>query len=335
MIINKCFLFLTLFLVYTTGLYAEFKRFFYIGKLDNKYQICFDIQIETNKITGKYFYTNQSDFLWIDGKIEKDGQMSITEETNEGKRTGLFKGTISKDFRTMEGFWSSQNNKKKLPFNLSREAEYKQLKHEKYNAYVEYPSFCIDGNKEPAAIDEAIAKLAKRFYDSNVVYIESAIKEFGESDGEETGKYSFSSNCSIRYSDEMIKSIFIIHDSYTGGAHPNYYYTCSSYDNEGTEITLNSIIEMNEKSIKLLDKEITSILRKKEADWVVDESHPSFAEELSKNEIPCVFTPAGIFFYFAPYVAGSYAQGSFVTLITYDKIKSIIKPDSQIKYLIK
>ncbi len=312
---------------------AQFKRFYYAGSIDNKYQIGFDIKIENNTVRGKYFYFSQSNSLWLDGKIDKKGLINISESDNQGNPSGSFNGTISKDYSSVVGFWTSKDKKKKLPFKLFKEAEYKELRHNRYNAAVEYPVFSVNGNRVYAKIDEAIQYQANEYYRANLHNIESARKELD--DPGEIDKYSFESFFNVRFIDEQIISVSVIHEEFTGGAHPNYYFSCFTYDKSGNIITLNSVLDISNSAWNQLDKLITGDLQKKEAAWVVDGSHSSFEKELRENQIPYIFTMNGIEFYFAPYVAGYYAQGSFVAVVPYDKIKNLIKPNCPIKHLIK
>jgi hypothetical protein len=322
-----------IFFITSSFLHADYKRFFYIGKIDGKYEIYLDLKIEKDAVRGKYFYSSQSNFLWLDGKIDKNGKLELSESDQTGNASGSFTGMVSRDYSSIEGFWFSIDKKKKLPFKILKDADYKNIKHKKYNVSVEYPVFNINNKIEFKDIDLAIFKQAKEYYDSNLVNMESTINEVD--DPKESRDLEFGSSLDVRYSDNTIKSLAVTHDEYTGGAHPNYYFTCFTYDKNGSSIHLNSVLQTDDNSIKTIDKLITDDLKKKDAEWVADGSHSSFEKELKDNEIPYLFSSRGIEFYFAPYIAGPYAQGSFIAIVSYTQIKSIIKPAAPIKYLIK
>lgn len=300
---------------------AEIKRYFYTGKINNKYDIGFDISFNQNSIRGKYFYFTQSGFLWLDGSMDKNNNCILVETDNEGNETGSFSIKLSKDLSSIEGFWQNKDKKKKLTVSLQKNCEYKELRHKELGVAVEYPVFSVPGG-EHLIVDDTLFAIAKRYFKTNLENVESVISEIEEKERKEN--VMAESFFEIRNSSHDFKSMIIRHDEYTGGAHPNYYFDCLTLDLKGNRIDIKQVF--NKNAVPVIDKLIIEDLRKKDAAWVTDGSRTTFEKEILNNEIPYLFTTTGIEFYFAPYIAGYYAQGSFSTIVPYSKLKtSMIK----------
>ena len=98
----------------------------YEGKIDGKYEIV--MFLENNEewgINGKYFYKGVDTELIIDGGINSEGVISLSEYNPKGIKTGDFVGKLTNNI--FEGEW--ELNDKKLPFELIKtDQEYEDYK---------------------------------------------------------------------------------------------------------------------------------------------------------------------------------------------------------------
>lgn len=89
----------------------------YKGTINNNIPIQMSIYPLGKEMVGAYFYESQRKELKLKGKAGEK-EILLYEYDEEGKNTGIFKGTM-KTVDKIEGTWISADNKKSYPFTLS------------------------------------------------------------------------------------------------------------------------------------------------------------------------------------------------------------------------
>lgn len=114
----------------------------------------------------------------------------------------------------------------------------------------------------------------------------------------------------------LLNSIY----SYTGGAHPNTFYTSYLYElrpSGVSEIKVDSLFRADSNWLARLTPLILSDLERQEASWVTQGQ----VTELTAVDLS-TFTlgPTGLTFHFAPYAMGPYVQGAFAVTVEYGQL---------------
>ena len=84
------------------------------GQIDGKHDIVMHITSTNGKITGDYFYTVSKTKIKVEGSLNNQGNLSLTESNQFGTKTGLFTGTMMNN--KIEGIWSNTSGDLRLPF---------------------------------------------------------------------------------------------------------------------------------------------------------------------------------------------------------------------------
>lgn len=94
-------------------------RYYYTGTIGKKIAIQMDIQIQGQKVSGWYYYDTIGVPFSLSGTLNE-----IEERDSKNRKTGSFRGTLTPLGKTFDGRWLSPNGKKRLPFKLTKVAEY-------------------------------------------------------------------------------------------------------------------------------------------------------------------------------------------------------------------
>ena len=89
----------------------------YEGQINNKYDFLMKITSKSGNISGKYFYKKYGKNIEINGTIDKNLNVRISEFDANGNQTGLFKGRMLNENK-IEGTWSKPNGSNAMPFSL-------------------------------------------------------------------------------------------------------------------------------------------------------------------------------------------------------------------------
>lgn len=304
------------------------EKYYYIGTIGDDLSIQMELELTGNEIRGTYYYDSKGIPLSLVGEANlKESTITLSEIGDKKKKTGEFKGGYPQVpdglGLTIEGIWKSPDGNTKLPFYLTKVANYdfSLIKKGKYSeAKWSYPLLI----SENQVIQTISTKLRER--------MKPTIDEF-QKDAKEgfmsdviTSTWIFNYDYSIEYySEELISFTGMVY-SYTGGAHGNTYFVSSNYLIEGEEsklLKLSDLFKKDSKYVMTLSELITMDLKKQKAGWVVDGTIKS----LKEDEIgPFALSPRGIQFAFAPYAVGPYSDGSFFVTISYDELQDIIDP---------
>jgi hypothetical protein len=146
---------------------------------------------------------------------------------------------------------------------------------------------------------------------------------------------------SVEYADEDLISVNFINSLYTGGAHPNHYYSTLTYDlKNGKEIKL---AELFKPGVKYLDR----IAEYSIADLSSrnDESGESLglatdmwaegAAPTAENYEAWNITKKVLMITFDPYQVGPYAAGPQTVIVPYAKLKDMARADGALARMAK
>jgi hypothetical protein len=87
------------------------------GFIDKRLEIQMVLYREDSALSGSYVYTKFGSPLSLKGTIDSGQNIILTEFDKNGKRTGMFKGTLTGEGK-LEGNWSDPDGSKTMPFLL-------------------------------------------------------------------------------------------------------------------------------------------------------------------------------------------------------------------------
>ncbi len=138
----------------------------------------------------------------------------------------------------------------------------------------------------------------------------------------------------VMYLDDKILSYSYERYAYMGGAHGNSTRFLSNFDLKNAHtITEKELFTNNYESIlaQLIKEQIVE--DNAEMESVADLNDFDFYEDRIKPNNNFFITPDGLAYVFNPYDIAPYSTGQIGVLITYDKLKSILKQGNPIEYL--
>ncbi len=129
-----------------------------------------------------------------------------------------------------------------------------------------------------------------------------------------------------RFSDTIVSLVFTIGD-YTGGAHPNSWYTTFTFDLEqGQEITLDDLFVEGSNPLAV----ISPIIQQDLLARIGEMTDPTWVEqgtgENPDNYQNFAITPDQLIFFFPPYQVAAYAAGPQEASIPLSQIRAILAP---------
>jgi hypothetical protein len=281
---------------------------------------------ETYTVMGTYFYVSQSATLTLEGTANGEN-IALDEKTLEDKTLGHFTGKITTE--TIKGNWTSADGKRTYPFLLKRVAEYRIVQ-ERLGRHIEvshsYPDFLTTKTEHRTLQNQLRESLIKQ----NQQFFANTRKEMlADRNLLAQMQWASGETASIRYYSPKFISILIYHYEYTGGAHPNHNWSSANFvleEGKARKVSLKEMFKSGVNYTSSLAKLLIADLRRQKAAWVLEGTFK--IESVEKTAAYC-FLPQGIEFHFAPYVAGSYAEGTYRVFIPYSQLKSILDPKSQ------
>lgn len=302
------------------------KRYYYVGSIGGDLPIQMELSLQGTELRGSYYYDNRGIPITLLGEANlEESKIELSEFGDKKKKTGKFAGMFAPVpdglGTTIEGTWSSPDGNTRLPFKLTKVANYdfSTIKQGKYSeAKWSYPLLISD--------NEVIQKVSIKLRDLMKPQIEEYQKDAKEGFMTDaiTNTWLFSYDYSLAYySEELISFIGQVY-SYTGGAHGNTYFMSSNYSigkDDSTLLKLSDLFKKESNYVKILSDLIIKDLKKQKAGWVVNGEITS----LKEDEIgPFALTPRGIKFAFAPYAVGPYSDGAFFVIVSYQDLKEVI-----------
>lgn len=314
---------------------------YYVGKIGDKMPVQMNININSNKIEGFYYYEKTGIPINIRGKAGNNGTLTIEELDEKNKITGIFKGRILPAKKSFEGTWSNPTGSRSFPFKLIKVASYniKNTKVENKGMSVEvneiYPTFLSDS----PALKTIHSNIEKEINSLRDKFISEGKSMWSEPPESEDMLYMYQWQRTIEYriafySDKIV-SIFGKISEYTGGAHGNIFFSSDNFSIKQGKAVLLKISDLfvsDSHYMKALSDFCIKELRKQQAYYIVDGKITSFAEKdlgvftLNSNIIR---------FAFAPYQVGPHAQGYFFVNVPYKDIKKYINPNGPLSGFVK
>lgn len=323
------------FLLFTALVNAQDKdetKYYYIGKIGDEQALQMELSLEDAELRGSYYNDKTGIPLPLSGEVDtNDSKISLYTKSGNRKFNGEFSPINGGLGTYIEGAYSEQDGSIKIPFKLTKVANYEFILI-KQGANVEtawsYPKL-ISKN-------EVIQKISPKIRDRMKPEIEEFQKNAKEgfmADAISHG-WQFNYNYTIEYYSEKLISFTGQVYSYTGGAHGNTYYVSSNYwisDGESKLLKLSELFKKDSDYLKVLSDYCINDLRKRGAGWVVSGDIKSFKED----EIgPFALSPRGIQFAFAPYAVGSYAEGAYFVTIDYGHLQKVINPEGPLSQFV-
>jgi len=196
---------------------AEFYRNYYEGEL-NEYKVSMVLSLEDSNLKGYYLYRCVGERIDLSGSIEKGFQFTIKESVNN-EITGEFRGKFISAFDGIEGEWSNPDGKKRMPFKLTKVAEFKTIKSDKFDVEIEYPQFVLDNSKAQIQLNSTIDARVQGIYQEFI----NAIDEEDDYEITKNWNFIFRTTDIAYFSDDLLSFILEV-EEYTGGNRPNFFY---------------------------------------------------------------------------------------------------------------
>jgi hypothetical protein len=302
----------------------------YYGTLGETNHLLMTLSRQGGALNGSYFYERIGTAIELQGTVDKEGQVTLTESVDETK-TGVFNGRFTDEGAMLKGSWMNPDGSKVLPFELKRFAlmDAKTLKTSvgslEAEATVNVPVIEMGSETSDVAFNKAIRAEVNS-------YVEGFQHGFlqthsDESDAEFFRGYVTELGYDIaHYSPRLLSVLFSTYE-YTGGAHGNTMFlplTVLVEEGAGRNLALADLFQAESGFVEKLSAYCIADLKKQEAAWVVDGATESFtAEELSTFTV----SRAGVTIHFAPYAVGPYVQGTFQVTVALKEIGGMLKPE--------
>ncbi len=308
--------------------------------------IVMDINRDSTKLTGSYYYAKVGIPMLLEGTIQSDGSFELKEFNDEMVNTARMFGVISPT-GTLNGTWQHAKKGNTLPLQLLEKTigiaqvsfndlEKKNCKFEgKSNSDMFDAEYgCTTLNVRMANVSttspDASRKINTSIFQSacesaNLEREISSIEQLMDRVNITAPDEGF--NCEIFFSmvsnDNNILSLSKFSSWYNfGAAHPDYYTLFDNYDiRTGEKIRLEDILISN------YEYELNRIAEPKflekygmEGDW---DFEPGYFH-LNKN---FAVMPGGLLFHFNPYEIGPYSSGAPELFLSFKEINSLISPN--------
>lgn len=132
--------------------------------------------------------------------------------------------------------------------------------------------------------------------------------------------YTDESSLTVCRADTQAVSLLYLHSSYTGGIHPNHYYTALNYDTAtGRAIALEDVVSDLSALKTALEERLTGVYGE---DTFFD-LHAQL-QEVQSEYFTWTLEPEGLRFYFSPYELAPYAAGSQQVFFSFDEAPAFL-----------
>ena len=319
-----------------------------IGK--RKATMYLNIENETGKLYGKYYYNDEKKFRQlVDGNIN-DRLILLREidklESYEMKEsiTPIFRGSINNKKMTFKGvrFNAQTDEKDKFTFELSQNYPINIIrthldKRDKDDLFILYESLILiasEQNQSKESIDKqthSIDKINNQLNNKN--YFNILYKNFREYKSDYKKKFneeyrnawSYEKTYEVTYIDKKIISLLEFNYSTTGGAHGTYSFLPSIFNLETGDVIDNNVGDF----IRDIDnKNLLLLMRTK-----LSEKDSYFDYNKIRLNNSFYFTSDRIYFIYNIYEIASYANGTTILEFTYPELMPFVKPSSIFWYL--
>ena len=343
------------------------------GTLGDKLHVRMELQRKGNRLTGSYAYQKPGasnvaeNTLMLAGKIDKDGNVTLTETASsgdsDGQKTGAFKGVLDSITQDGEpvvrllGTWTNARNKQSLSvalqelrydlggFQFGEQPLHEQNKKLRLEISALIPQLTGGDGARGTAFNKAAraaltSKLAAFTHEAAEALKDEQqqARESQPADGATTTKpadlpaHSFDGGYEVVYASPDLVSVQFNYSTYLGGAHPNHFSLAFNYDlKRSTEIKLPELFTPQANYLKVLSDYCVKELKKLSTTQGVEEG----AGPKPDNYHSWNVTPLGLRFTFDPYQVGAYAVGAHEVLVPYAVLKPVLKADGLLAGFLK
>jgi uncharacterized protein DUF3298 len=312
---------------------------------------------EGERLTGSYFYQKVGTKIDLNGTIDKDGNVTLTEFDPNGKQTGVFQGFWKPEesaLISIAGNWKAPNSTKQTAFSLHEEPiEFsggveivarrvaENNKKLKYEIEAEYPQLTGSGSSNYEKFNQMVRGL---IIGKVSQFRKEMVPEEGEDAGADALPEDMGSDLNIGYTlslaqDDLISLDFGVGSYYRGAAHPNSYSETVNFDlKNGKSIKLADLFNPGSKYLQTISASSIQDLKKqsKKADSMLDDDWiQRGAGPDAKNYQSWTISKKGLGINFDAYQVGPYAAGPQYVTIPYSALKDIIRVDGPLGQFIK
>jgi uncharacterized protein DUF3298 len=312
---------------------------------------------EGERLTGSYFYQKVGTKIDLNGTIDKDGNVTLTEFDPNGKQTGVFQGFWKPEesaLISIAGNWKAPNSPKQTAFSLHEEPiEFsggveivarrvaENNKKLKYEIEAEYPQLTGSGSSNYEKFNQMVRGL---IIGKVSQFRKEMVPEEGEDAGADALPEDMGSDLNIGYTlslaqDDLISLDFGVGSYYRGAAHPNSYSETVNFDlKNGKSIKLADLFNPGSKYLQAISAYSIQDFKKqsKKADSMLDDDWiQRGAGPDAKNYQSWTISKKGLGINFDAYQVGPYAAGPQYVTIPYSALKDIIRVDGPLGQFIK
>lgn len=298
----------------------------YAGTIGDDLAVTMTLNGPDEPVAGEYRYVKHGQPIWLE-RVEPRGEALVLEERGDrgGKEgvVGRFKGQFDAD-GNYAGVWQSAEGKRSLPFKLRRIATLEPWARQtpRYRVASTAPALT---SKSPfhAAVNARLSREAAKRVDATAAEFEKTLK-----DSDERMPWESLRRAEVLHADEGLVSVLESLYLFTGGAHGNHEYLPRVFAWRDGKLKEVSNAEMvSAKDWPKVRTMVEEDLKRQGASWP-EQIGKTKLEEMILNP-----TAAGLVFTFPPYVAGSYAEGTYSVCIPYTKIEKLIPASSPLRRL--
>ena len=181
-----------------------------------------------------------------------------------------------------------------------------------------------DEEKYPALAKAMRAKsdAFRQQADETEEWMQESLADFAEAGVEDFGYLYYKENLHVIRADQEAVSVLGTYESYSGGVHGMYGYTCCNFDTRtGKELSLSDVVADVSSFLPFLRAEI----EKQYPDLSMMSAEYTLTEEYA-DDLVFSIGYENITFYFEPYLLGAYAEGAQVVGIPLAGNESIFNP---------
>lgn len=227
---------------------------------------------------------------------------------------------------TFEKAYSGKNNQKDTIFQM-------QISYPVFygDASVEQVAAKMNSTIQSAIFGEATGGSAE-LYDGFLQIVQE-----DEDSSYFTGYWTWTTNVSVEFAKESLVSLFLFHDEYLGGAHPNSYSVGLNFDIRTGEPVVKSdiLVQGSEDELNRLGEQIV----RKEREILENQTLSDYGYWFENDKFLLnenfIVKSDGLYFTFVPYEAGPYVLGYTDVFFPFEKIKHLISPDGILNWAIK
>lgn len=312
---------------------------------------------EGERLNGSYFYQKVGTKIDLNGTVDKDGNVVLTEFDSGGKQTGVFQGFWKPEesgLISIAGNWKAPNSTKQTAFSLHEEPiEFSggveilarriadSNKKLKYEIDARYPQLTGSGSPNYEKFNQMVRGLINGKVSQ---FRKEMVPEEGEDAGADTLPETMGSSLDIDYTlslaqDDLISLDFGVGSYYRGAAHPNSYSETVNFDlKNGKSIKLADLFNPGSKYLQTISSYSIQDLKKqsKNADSMLDDDWiQRGAGPDAKNYQSWTISRKGLGINFDAYQVGPYAAGPQHVMIPYSALKDFIRVDGPIGQFLK